>query len=205
MNKAKVKKDHRGYWLNGKGDPIPPKLVPKIDREKTRIAHRIANKAVSVSNALVALREFANTLIENYLVGNYDVQSEDWKGNLTLLDFSGTVKVEIKRPDLIQFDEHLQHAKMRLDELLDKWTDSSRAEIKVIVNQAFSVDKKGDFDKKRIFALLQLEIRDKEWRNIMEEIRSSIKIVGQRAYMRVYVREVKDAKWTLIPLNFSSF
>ena len=83
---------------------------------------------------LPALSKFLPTNTVQKVGGN--------KGNVTLMSYDGRLKIQRNIAENISFDERLQAAKQLIDECLEEWTEGSRDEIKVIINNAFHVDKR---------------------------------------------------------------
>jgi len=110
--------------------------------------------------------------------------------------------------DIIQFNEKLQIAKTIIDECLHKWSEGAHKNIRVLVDQAFQVDKKGKLNTSAILKLRTLNIRDKDWKRAMDLIADSIQVVGTKQYLNIRVRDIDfdgtPGKWHTVNLNFSS-
>jgi hypothetical protein len=110
------------------------------------------------------------------------------KGNVSLMSFDGRLKIQRNIAETINFDERLQ-AKQLIDECLEEWTEGSRDEIKVIINAAFNVDKKGEISTAKVLGLKRHDIDHPKWQQAMQAISDSINIIGSKAYLRFYTRD----------------
>jgi len=106
--------------------------------------------------------------------------------------------------DRIEFGPELQSAKSLVDECLNEWSNDSRAELRMIVNRAFQVDKEGRINRAEIFQLLRAEIEDERWKRAMKAVRDSIRVVGSKEYVRVHVRDNAQAQWTPVSIDLAS-
>jgi hypothetical protein len=105
--------------------------------------------------------------------------------------------------DAIQFNEKLQVAKTLIDNCIRRWADGSRSEIKLLVEDAFYVDKQGNINKNRILGLRRLAIEDAEWQEAMKAITDSIQVMSTKTYIRFYERQ-RDGSYTRIPLDIAA-
>lgn len=102
--------------------------------------------------------------------------------------------------DAIQFNEKLQVAKPLIDRCIRRWADGSRSEIRLLVEDAFNVDKQGNINKNQILGLHRLPIEDAEWQEAMRAITDSIQVVSTKTYMRFYERQ-HDGSYAHIALD----
>ena len=194
-----------GMWIDAKGDAVPPKYIDPIDKKRDRLVTGIIKKAEKLSNQIAKFKKEVFEEIENYLrwvEEKYDTKVMTQKGNKQLSDFSNIYRVEILISNVIEFDERLQIAKGLIDECIEEWSDNVNNKIKVLVEHAFKVDKKGNLDKKRILGLRQLKIKDAKWKKAMEIIEDSMKIVDKRRYVR-FSKKDENGKWQTIPIDIS--
>ena len=204
-----AKKDEKGNWLDPRGNTVPQKFIPIIDRKRDKAVEDVHGAIDKLESFMLKTKEMCLALIEAY---------QDWldkecntkregKGNLQLTNFSGDKRVEIRINDMVEFDERLGLAKTKIDECIVRWSDGSRDEIAAIVRQAFNLDKKGNVNRQMILRLLGLEIKDATWVEAMDLIRKSIQVTGSRQYIQMS-RKVKSEtgaeQWETINLNFSA-
>jgi len=202
------KVDDHGHWLNKKGEGTHPDLIRADEKIKDELVEKLIVQASELSGVLNKFKkdafgeanDYFELLLQNY---NLDALKNSKKGNITLENYSGTMKVQISNADSISFDEKLQIAKLKIDECLHELTEGSSPEIKTLITKAFEVDKKGDVNAKKILALKSYDISHKKWREAMIIIDESIEIVGSKAYIRFYTRESVSKEYKLISLDLA--
>jgi hypothetical protein len=125
------------------------------------------------------------------------------RGNVSLTTYDGRYKLHVAVDDTIAFNEKLQVAKTLVDNCIRRWADGSRSEIKLLVGDAFCVDKQGNINKNRILGLRRLAIEDAEWREAMQAITDSVQIASTKTYIRFYER-LEDGSYVQIPLDVAA-
>ena len=125
------------------------------------------------------------------------------KGNITLYSFDGQYKIIRQIQDSIRFDERLQAAKILIDECIQSWSANSNDHLKVLILDAFQVDKEGKISTGRVLGLRRHNIDDPKWQDAMEAIAESINIVDSKSYVRFYERD-EDSKYQAISLDFAN-
>jgi len=120
------------------------------------------------------------------------------KGNITLTSFDGKLRIAIAQADVLHFDERLQAAKALIDECLNEWTQDSRSELRVIVQQAFDVDKDGHISTGKVLSLRSLKIEDEKWQRAMQALGDSLHTLATREYVRLYRRDDASGEYTLV-------
>lgn len=198
--------DERGLWINKKGESVHPEMVRIDEKIKDELVEKLLLQAHDVSSNIARFKEDAFEEVESYftlLLENYnmDAKKSSQKGNITLENFSGTMKVQLANADSISFDEKLQIAKIKIDECLHELTEGASPEIKTLITKSFEVDKKGDVNAKKILALKAYDISHPKWREAMAIIDESVEIVGSKAYIRFYARESQDKPYKQVVLD----
>lgn len=201
-------KDDRGFWISSKGEAVHPDNVRVADKIKDEMIENLGNAAMLLSDEISAFKKKSNSQVEDYFAillqdYNIDAKSKSVKGNITLENFSSTFKVTLSVSESLQFDERIQVAKSLVDEFLIDETKGASPTIQTLITKAFEVDKKGNIDAKKIFALKQYDIQDERWNKAMNIIDESKKVAFTRSYIRFYKRQSTDQEWTLIPLDIA--
>lgn len=201
--------DDKGRWLNGKGEFVHPDLIRIDEQLKDDLVESILAKVENKNTELVALKDEINNDIESYLdllleKYNLDARSNAKKGNFTFENYSKTQKIIIQIAEKIQFNDKLNIAKLKIDEYLNDIVKDSSEDIKVLINKAFEVDKKGNLDSKKILSLRSYDIKDARWQEAMEIIAESVEIVGIKPYIRFYKREKATDSYTAVSLDFAN-
>lgn len=201
-------KTPEGHWVNGKGEPQHPAMIKINEQLRDDLVERLTESAQELQGQMKAFKEKANTEIESYFAlllkeYNFDEKARTKKGNLTLENFSSTVKIMIGVQDKIDFDETLQIAKLKLDEFFKEETKDASPIIQTLIIKAFEVDKKGYIDSKKIFALKSYDIKAPKWIDAMVIIDESKKVAFSKSFIRFYTRKTPDAEWELVNLDFA--
>lgn len=204
-----AKLDERGFWINQRGEAVHKELIRADERLKDELVEKLIKRAEEKEKELSLFKTETNEQIDDFfelLLQNYgvDAKKSSKKGNLTLENFSGTKKVQVAVAETLTFDEKLNIAKIKIDEFLTDITKDAGPTIRTLVNKAFEVDKKGNIDSKKIFALRQYEITDKRWLEAMTIIDESKRVSHVKPYIRFYARESIEDSYELIKLDIAS-
>lgn len=204
-----AKKDDNGNWLDPRGQSVPPKFVPDVDKKRDQTVEKVHTIIDKLEVHMKDAKSDILELIADYLewLTEKTKTTREGKGNLTLTSFSGDKQLEIRINDVIDFDERLSLAKTKVDECIKNWSGEANSKIVTIVRQAFNLDKSGAINKAMIMRLLSLEIKDNLWREAMELITQSIHVKGAKQYLqikRLVKTESGAEKWEPANLNFSA-
>ncbi|SOC26979.1 DUF3164 family protein [Stappia indica] len=194
------------YMTDTKGSLVPLDLVKPTDKLQDELVRKVMGYARDLSAQISRFRghtfEDIGSL-DALLAQEYGATLGGRKGNKTLLSFDGTMKIEVKVADFIDFGPELQIAKALIDECLNEWSAESRPEIRAIVTRAFNTDKAGCINKTEIFMLLRLDIADERWRRAMDAIREAMRVIGSKTYLRFYERASVDAPWQPVTIDLA--
>ncbi len=203
-SKSKLKDE--GYMQDAQGRLIPLSKIKPMDLERDKLVKQIAADAKIESDILFnfkkktmkAINSFSDKSAKEYKVG---LGGE--KGNITLLSYDGKLKIVRSVSEYIVFNERLQVAKALINECIQEWSDGSRDEIKVLINDAFSVNKQGKIDKNRILGLRRVQIKHPKWKKAMDAITESIQVANSKEYIRVY-EQTEDGRYLPINLDIAA-
>lgn len=179
----------KGYWKNAHGTLTPEDKVKPIDKLRHTTVVRLAEQATALSAAITAFKFEAMQTVQAFVdqsLAEYDVRCGGQKGNVTLLSYDGKYKIVRQMQESIAFDERLQAAKELIDECIHEWSKGSSSNIKVLVNQAFQVDKEGKISTGRVLGLRNLDIKDEKWLSAMTAIADSMQVLSTKPYIRFY-------------------
>jgi len=202
-----AKKIPDGYMQDQQGKLVPVEMVKPIDIERNDMVLQLVDQAKTKSVELAAFKENAMSAIEKFvnLSGRkYQVKMGGNKGNVTLMSYDGRFKIQRAIGEHLVFDERLQVAKELIDKCLNEWSEGSRPEIKVLINDAFQVDKQGKVSTARIFGLQRLDIKDRKWKKAMKAISDSVQVAGSKSYVRIYERVGDTDEYKPIPLDVAA-
>ena len=195
-----------GYRVDARGRLIPEAQIKPIDLARDQLVRDIVAGASKLSTELQAFKRAAFNDIEALVelsADQYGVKLGGKKGNVQLASFDGRYKVLRAVADRITFDERLQAAKVLIDECLNDWTDKGPGELRVIVQDAFDVDKAGNINVGKILSLRRHKIDDERWKRAMDAIGDAIQVIGTTPYIRVYERVGDSDKYRLLSLDLA--
>lgn len=193
-----------GYMRNAQGHLVPLELVRPIDQERDRLVRELVALAKDLNTRLVAGKSKMFGDVAAFVelsAEQYGVKRGGAKGNITLPTYDGAFKLQIATAENVMFDERLQAAKALVDECIIEWSQGSRPELLVLVQQAFQTDKEGNVNVGRILALRRLEITDERWQNAMKAIGESVQVIGTKQYVRFYERVGDSDRYAPISLD----
>lgn len=205
--KNKPKPIPEGYRKDASGRLIPESMIKPVDLKRDELVCVIANKAKEVQEIL---RDFKTNVFYNInafvelSAEQYGAKLGGKKGNLTLYSFDGAFKVQVAIAEHMVFDERLQAAKQLIDECITEWSQGSRDEIKVLVQDAFQTDQAGKINTGRVLGLRRLDIRDEKWATAMKAIGESLQVVGSKEYVRFYERIEGSDEYRPISLDVAA-
>jgi hypothetical protein len=194
------------FMTDSMGRQVPENLVKGIDKQRDFVVRNIAARAQEMKKVLVEFKEDIRVDINAFVelsAGEYGVKLGGKKGNISLLSYDGKYKLLVSMNDNITFDERLQVARELIGKCIEKWSDGARSEIRVLVNDAFQVDKTGKISTARVLGLRRLDIQDKEWKKAMTAITESVQVTGTKQYLRIYERDDKG-EYQMIPLDVAA-
>lgn len=196
-----------GYWKDANGSLVPVSKIKEVDKERHHRVTELAQAAKKASADLVAFKLLAMQQVQSfvdYSLSQYDVKPGGKKGNVTLVSFDGRYKVVRSMQDAVTFDERLQAAKAKIDECVKVWSKGSNDHIKVLVNNAFQVDKTGSLNTARILNLRTLAIDDANWKLAMQAINDSMRVAKTKPYIRFYEMDERAGDYVPISLDVAA-
>lgn len=201
-----------GYWQDAEGSLVLISKIKDIDKERHKTVTAICEAAKKASARLWGFKAaavhdidaFVDHSIAQYEASHTGKKPGGKKGNVTLTSFDGRYQVKRQMADTIVFDERLQAAKVLIDECITGWSKGSNANIKVLVNDAFQVDKQGNISTGRVLGLRALAIEDAQWLQAMQAIADSMKVVSTKAYVRFYERDEASGEYQPINLDVAA-
>lgn len=201
------------YMQNGRGHLVPVEQVTEYDQLKDSTVRELIARAEKLQSDIRDFKLAAMgdvTAFMQLALDKYRAKAGGVKGNVQLVSYDGTMRVQVAVAEFHVFDERLQAAKALVDECLHDWTEDARPEVRALVNQAFEVDKEGNVSPSRVLPLLKLEISDARWQEAMRAIKDSLTVYGSKQYIRFHRREVDPVtnqptgKWKGLPLDIAA-
>lgn len=180
-----------GYLKDARGRLIPVESIPEQDKRRDALVALLTAEALELEELIATKRQRMNAAVDEYLdwlKSEKKVKRENWKGNVQLDSFDGSMRVDRRVNEVIAFSETLQMVKTEVDEWLKANMDGANDALKTVVLGAFNVDVKGRVNKQQILKLLRLEIKDAKWRKAMGLLRDAIHVQTSRQTTNFYVR-----------------
>jgi len=203
-----AKKDKDGNWIDSRGKAVPQEYVPELDRDRDAMVERIFKKALKLEEAIAAFRVEALCELDTYLakLAKANKVKENWKGNISLDSFDGSLRIQRNMDDQVGFSESLQIVKTQIDDWLRDRLNGVDDALAKVVSQAFNVDKQGRVNTAMIMKLLHLDIKDPKWQKAMAILKDSIVTKSSRQYVSFASKEITEAgeNWHKVCLNFNA-
>jgi hypothetical protein len=201
--------ENKEYIKDSQGRMVPISMIKEIDLTRDQVVNELIERVRKLNAHMKKEKQALLGDVKAFIdlsVEEYDVKLGGKKGNVTLRSYDGKRKIQISISDHIVFDERLQAAKVLIDEYLTDLTKDSNDDLKLIVNNAFQVNKEGKINVREILKLRTYNIKDERWVNGMRAINDSIQVVGSTEYLRFYetVKDDDQEKYKQIPLDMAS-
>jgi Protein of unknown function (DUF3164) len=196
-----------GYMMDSKRRLVPENLVKPELKLEDQLVRKLVDHGTNLSAQIARFKGHCYDDIATFLqlLGErYGGTKGGAKGNMTFTTFDGCLKVQVAVADHLEFGPELQIAKELIDGCIGEWAEGSRDEIRALVNHAFRVDKEGQVSRDAVLALRNVEIDDDRWRNAMQAITDSIRVVGSKSYIRIYRRDTPEAAWKAVTIDLAS-
>lgn len=196
-----------GYVRDARGRLVPEALVKPVDQLRDQTITALVTDAKKLQRLMGEYKARAFADIAAFVEASneqYGVKIGGTKGNITLVSYDGRYKVVRQIAERIQFGEQLQAAKELIDQCIVEWSQGSNDNLKVLVNEAFQVDKEGNVNTGRVLALRRYDIKDAKWKTAMDAISDSIRVTGSKPYVRLYERIGDSDEYTPISLDLAA-
>lgn len=138
------------------------------------------------------------------LAQEYNARRGGAKGNKTYYSHDGLMRIEIRINDVLSFGSGLQQAKAIFDDLLSEMAADSAPEIRMIIINAFAVDKAGQINRANLNLLLQTESGHPRWQEGQRAIREAKKVMSAKEYIRFYRRDSVRDHWKPVAIDLAN-
>lgn len=196
-----------GYRADAKGRLVPEHLVRGIDLQEDQLVRGLMRHADELSAQISRFksRTFDDVGAHLALIAEwYQARKGGTKGNMTFTSFDGCEKVQVAVADHLTFGPELQVAKGLIDECIAEWSADANANVRVLVDHAFRVDREGQVSREAIFALRRISIEDERWQRAMTAIADSVRVQGTKTYVRFYRRARPEDRWQAVTIDLAS-
>jgi hypothetical protein len=194
------------FMTDSQGRQVPERLVSEIDRLRDITVRGIIKEALEMKQVLRDFKGRIREEIFGFVEQSANKYNKSWggkKGNITLSTYDGRYRLVVSVDEKLVFDERLQIARELIGDCINKWSKGSRDEIRILVQDAFQVDKAGKINTARVLGLRRLEIRDGAWQKAMRAITESMQVCGSKQYLRFYERN-EQGEYEQIPLDVAA-
>lgn len=194
MANTTTKKIPDGYLQDARGRLVPVDAVSEQDKRRDSLVKELITEALELEDLIAMKRRSMQARVDEYLdwlKTEKKVRRENWKGNIQLDSYDGTMRVDRRVNEVLAFNETLQMAKTVVDEWLKENLEGVNEALKTVILGAFNVDQKGRVNKSQILKLLRLEIKDPKWKKAMGLVRDAMTVQVSRQSTAFYVRDEK--------------
>lgn len=204
--------DTKKIWTDPQGRSVPDHLVTDAERMKDELAERLVAGAEALRLAEVSFKEQAFSEMyaaKALLFEQWGAKIGGPRGGFSVRTYDGSAEVEISVQDRIAFSSELQVAKALIDECISGWSEGANENLKLLVDDIFSVNQAGKIDTRRVLGLRKYKIKDdlghidQRWERAMDAV-SAAMITDQTAtYIRFYRRNQETNSLDQVALDFS--
>jgi len=191
-------------YIDAEGREIPGRFISRQKRKADKVVESVFRDVKRYREQTAKVKQRIEKKVEEYLkyLAEEYKTGKDWKGNAVIMNIAQDKRIGVQVHTRVEFDERIMIAKQKIDSCLSRWSDGAKEELRMIVQQAFSVNRKGMYDRKQLFGLMKLQIRDKEWQDAMELIKESMQVVIYKTYMYFEERNERG-EWKRLPMNYT--
>jgi uncharacterized protein DUF3164 len=196
-----------GYMQDARGNLVPEAKVKPQHRLEDELVRRLAGSAQAIRNTLSAFKGSALDEAEAFralIAQEYDARKGGAKGNMTLRSFDGSLEMQVAVSDNLSFGPELQAAKELIDACIEDWAEGANDNLRVIVMNAFQVNKEGRIDTGRVLGLRRYDIADPKWLRAMEAISDAVRVTSSKTYVRFYEVNPETGVRRSIPLDLAA-
>jgi hypothetical protein len=194
------------YLPDAKGALVPVELVKPQHLLEDETVRKIAGFWLALSEQVSRFREHTFMDLGDFdaiLAQEYGATRGGAKGNKTYQTHDGLFRIEVRINDQLDFGPELQVGKELFDECLNEWSADTRAELRMLVTQAFSTDQKGTINRTALFQLLRVTSDDERWTRAADAVRDALRVVGSKTYIRMSVRPDQQAGWSGVTIDLA--
>ena len=195
------------YMTDQSGKLVPVALIKETDKLMDQTVRTMMGFASALSAQIARFKGHCFDdvgALQDLLAEKYGTKVGGAKGNITLTNFDGTMKVTVQVQEQLTFGPELQAAKALVDECIEGWSEGASDNIRALVNHAFQVDKEGQINRAALFQLRRIEIDDDRWKRAMEAVTDSMRVSGSATYVRFYQRKTPQDRWQAVSIDLAT-
>ncbi|XWN36075.1 MAG: DUF3164 family protein [Balneola sp.] len=189
-------------WIDPNGLEIPSNRVTKEEKNKEKVVDKCHKLASIATEKLAEARNEIYDLVEEFLEESaHYAKLKKWKGNASITNFEGTLRVKKDIKNNVQPDDNIHICKQIVDECLSSWSKGAKKELQEVIKSYFHTDSKGEYRLENLIRLKKTKVDDPRWNEAMSYLDKSLNVVSSKAYYSVEFKN-KLGEWERIPLNF---
>ena len=197
--------DGQKYMEDNEGNLCPLANIKEVDLLRHEMVRELMHGALGVQERIKSFKRYVLNNLHSFVElssEKYGARIGGRKGNVQFLSYDQRLKIQLQVSETLAFDERLQAAKMLIDGCLSEWAQDANANLKVLINDAFKVNRQGRIDIRRILGLRKLEITDERWQNAMQAIGESLSVQHSKEYVRFYIAD-EQGQYQAITLDIA--
>lgn len=188
------------YREDARGALVPVSAIRPIDLMRDDLVNELFAAIEPKAQAYAESKQKGIETVRTFVdvsAAEFDVKPSK-KGNVTLTSLDGKRRVLVAMQDVLTFDERLHAAKALIDQCLEEYSIGANANLKVIVQQAFDVNKEGNISTAKVLALRSYNIQDEKWQRAMRALTDSLTVHVSREYIRLYRRDEASGEYVRV-------
>lgn len=201
----------KGYMQNANGgfDPISKIKPQKLEEDKIvkKIAEYADKLSAEISRFKIHTHDDIDALID-VLATEYGIKPSGLKaggkGNVSFQTYDGLTKVQISVQDRLSFGPELLAAKAKFDEFIKQESKNASHTVKLLLNQAFQLDKEGRINRGKLFALKNFKLDDPLWSEGIRALNDAVTIESTKSYIRIHRRRSVEDAWQPVNLDIAA-
>lgn len=198
----------QGYKQDAKGNLTPVANIKPEDLLMDDLVGMLIPKAIRANEILAELKELGLGEAAEFralLLEKYGVRKGGKKGNMTLRSFDGNAEIQIQVSETLRFGPELLAAKELIDDCIERWSEGSNVNIKVLIDDAFQINKDRQIDTHRVLGLRKHDMGDDPvWARAMDAIADAVLVTGSKTYIRFFERGKKTGNMEPIKLHLAA-
>lgn len=197
-----------GYMEDARGRLVPAGSVRAEALLEDDVVRKLAREAERISERLEIFKSHAFSEVDTFrdvLAEKYRTTKGGTKGNMTLTSFDGRIQVQVQIAEYIAFGAELDAARELINECIADWSEGASDKLRVLVDDAFQVNKAGKIDTQRVLALRKFEFDDDRWLRAMDAIADAIRVTSRKPYIRFYRVNPETGDRQAISLDIARF
>lgn len=194
-----------GFIINAKGDHIRIENVPELALLKDQLIKMFVNQAQEISETISSFKSLAFSELDTLC----DIAAEEHgeklggkKGNIKITSYDGKFQIVKTLRDVHTLEEQMPLIKQLIGEVTAEWKGAASEDLKNVIDKVLKVKDEGVINMQNVRDLLGMNVKHPKWKQAMQLILDSLKVIDQRSYVNVYERG-DDGRYNLIPLSIA--